>query len=157
MKTIKRILFIIFLLISISYLFIIISPRVIKDFYPFGIKTAIVLTGSMEPTLNINDFVIMKKPDKIKVNDIVSYKDKNSKNEILHRVVKIKGNKITTKGDANNTEDEPINKNQVTGIYIGKVKCLGNVISFLTRPLVFSIIMALFFLMLIIPTKSEKE
>ena len=63
MKIIKKILFILFLIVSFAYLFIIISPKVFKNFYPFGIRVAIVLTGSMEPTLEINDFVIIKKPN----------------------------------------------------------------------------------------------
>ena len=80
MKLIKRILFGLFVVLSLSYLFIVISPKIFKNFYPFGIKAAVVLTGSMEPTISINDFVIMKKPKSIQINDIVSYKDKNTKN-----------------------------------------------------------------------------
>ena len=60
MRIIKKIFFVLFLLVSLTYLFIVVSPKVFKNFYPFGIRTAIVLTGSMEPTLEINDFVITK-------------------------------------------------------------------------------------------------
>ena len=63
MRIIKKIVFALFLLISLTYLFIVVSPRIFKNFYPFGIRTAIVLTGSMEPTLAINDFIIVKKPN----------------------------------------------------------------------------------------------
>ena len=59
MKMIKKIIFALFLLISLTYLFIIVSPKIFKNFYPFGIRTAIVLTGSMEPTLEIDDFIIV--------------------------------------------------------------------------------------------------
>lgn len=135
------------------YLFIIISPKVFKNFYPFGIKVAIVLTGSMEPTLEINDFVIIKKPNNIKVNDIVSYDD-NSEKEVLHRVIKINKEEIITKGDANNTEDMPINIKKVTGVYVGKIKYLGNIISFITKPIVFSIIITTIVIYMIVSSKK---
>ena len=150
---IKKIIFILFLVVAFTYSFIIISPKLFKNFYPFGIKTAIVLTGSMEPTLKINDFVIIKKPKNIKVNDIISYDD-NGEKEVLHRVVKIDGETITTKGDANNTEDMPINVKQVTGVYIGRIKYLGNIIAFITRPIVFSVIIAIIMVIIIVPTKK---
>lgn len=163
MKTIKKICSGLFLLISLLYLFIIISPKIIDDFYPFGIKTSIVLTGSMEPTIKINDFVIVKKATNIQVNDIISYKQQGSNLEVLHRVIRINDNEIVTKGDANNTEDTPINRKQVTGVYVGKIKYFGNLISFISRPIVFSFIMTIFFILLI-PTgrrrrkyRSEKE
>ena len=154
MKIIKKITFILFLIVSFTYIFIIISPKIFKNFYPFGIKTAIVLTGSMEPTLNIKDFVIIKKSDNIKVGDIVSYKDDTVKMEVLHRIINIDGDEITTKGDANNTEDKPIDKSQITGVYIGKIKYLGEIISFITRPLVFSIIITLVVIVMFIPIKK---
>ena len=157
MKTVKKIVFFLLLLLSLIYIFIVVSPRIFKNFYPFGIKTAIVLTGSMEPTLNVYDFVIVKKPTKVKVNDIVSYKPENGNNEVLHRVVEIKENKVITKGDANNVEDKPINKNQVTGIYIYKIKYLGNIICFIRKPIVFSTLITLFVITLFIPTKEKND
>ena len=157
MKILKKIMFSLFLLILLLYLFVIISPKIIKGFYPFGIKTAVVITGSMEPTLNINDFVIMKKPKNIKINDIVSYKSINSENEVLHRVIRINNNEIITKGDANNIEDKPIKLNQVTGVYIGKIKYLGNIISFIQNPFVFSVVITIFLIIMFIPNKKDKQ
>ena len=143
MRTIKKIIFILFLIMSFIYLFIIISPKVFKNHYPFGIKVAVILTGSMEPTLKINDFVIIKKPNNIKVNDIISYKNDTSEKEIIHRVIKIDNNKVITKGDANNTEDMPIDKKNVTGIYVSKIKYLGQIISFIKKPIIFSTIITI--------------
>lgn len=153
MKIIKKIFFSLFLLILLLYLFIIITPKYIKGFYPFGIRTAIVLTGSMEPSLKINDFVIMRKTKSIKVNDIISYKLNNS--EILHRVIKINNGLVVTKGDANNKEDNPININQVTGVYVGKIKYLGSIITFITKPIIFSTIITLLAVIIFIPVKKE--
>lgn len=156
-KILKKITFALFLLVSLTYLFIVISPKIFKNFYPFGIRTAVVLTGSMEPTININDFIIVKKPNNIEINDIVSYNDGKSKNETLHRVISINGNEVITKGDANNTADAPININQITGVYIGKIKILGSVISFITRPIIFSFIITILFAIIIFPSKKSKK
>ena len=155
MRIIKNIIFVLFLLVSLTYLFIVVSPKVFKNFYPFGIRTAIVLTGSMEPTLEINDFVITKYPDDVKINDIVSYKEETSKTETLHRIVKIDGDKITTKGDANNTEDKPIDRSQITGIYIGRSKFLGKMISAVTSPVGFTITIILICIIMILPSRKH--
>ena len=155
MKIIKKMSFGLFLLVSLTYLFVVISPRIFEGFYPFGIKMAMVISGSMEPTLKIDDFVIMKRPKEIKVNDIVSYKSKDSKYETLHRIVSINDEKVITKGDANNTEDEPIKKEQITGIYIGKIKYLGKIIAFISKPIVFSILITAFVIFMFVSSKNE--
>jgi len=156
MKIMKKIGFSLFLLISLSYLFIIISPKIFKNFYPFGIKTAIVLTGSMEPTLEVNDFVIIKKPREIKVNNIIAYKH-NGNGEVLHRVIRIQDDEIITKGDANNAEDQAINIREVTGVYVGKIKYLGKVLSFIRRPIVFSTIITLLSIIVIVSREEKSD
>lgn len=156
MKTIKKVFFALFLLMSLSYLYIVVSPKIFKNFYPFGIKTAIVLTGSMEPTLNINDFVILRElKGRVNVNDIVSYKRPDEKNEVLHRVVSVDKNIVITKGDANNKEDDPIDVMQITGVYVRKVKYLGKIITFFTKPLGVSITVTLFLIILLFPTSKK--
>lgn len=157
MKILRRIGICFIVLILLTYVFIVISPRIFAGFYPFGIKTAIVLTGSMEPEIEINDFVIMKKPDNFTVGDIVSYREDSVRDEVLHRIIKIDGDKIITKGDANNTNDEPIEKSQITGVYIGKIGGFGKIISFITRPIVFSIIITGLFVLFSIPDMKKSK
>lgn len=72
-----------------------------------------VITGSMEDTIKIKDIVIVKLTDDVKEDDIITYK--SGENFITHRIIKIEDDKIITKGDANNTEDEPITKEVVVG------------------------------------------
>ena len=156
MKTIKKVFFALFLLMSLSYLYIVVSPKIFKNFYPFGIKTAIVLTGSMEPTLNIDDFVILRElKGRVNVNDIVSYKRPGEKTEVLHRVVRVDKNIVITKGDANNKEDAPIDVMQITGVYVRKVKYLGKIIAFFTKPLGVSFTVTLFLIILLFPTSKK--
>ena len=70
-------------------------------------------TGSMSPTMETGDIVIIKIGDEIKENDIITYKKENVL--ITHRVVSIDRDTIIAKGDYNNIDDEPINKDAVIG------------------------------------------
>lgn len=79
----------------------------------FGLTIFEIVSGSMEPTLNVKDLIIVYSTDKIKENDIITYTD--DKDFITHRVIKIEGETITTKGDSNNSTDVRINKNKIIG------------------------------------------
>lgn len=72
-----------------------------------------VITGSMADTIQIKDIVIVKLTQDVEVNDIITYK--SGEDFVTHRVIKMEDNKITTKGDANNSEDNPITKDEVVG------------------------------------------
>lgn len=100
----------------------------------FGYKFLIIVSGSMEPTLNSGDVVVIKDTKNIKVNDIVSFKFNGS--IITHRVKEIITDKseikIITKGDANNTiDDKEMLLNDIEGKYVFKISKIGNAILFL--------------------------
>lgn len=78
-----------------------------------------VETGSMEDKIHAGDYILLYKEDKYNVNDVVTYQTKGY--FVTHRIIKIRNDKVTTKGDANNLEDEEININQIEGkvIYCG--------------------------------------
>lgn len=85
----------------------------------FGYTAFEVSTGSMTPTLQVGDIIFVKLTDKIKENDIIVFKEE--KNFITHRLMQINEDKLITKGDANNSKDKPIEKEQVLGkvVFIG--------------------------------------
>ena len=72
-----------------------------------------IVSGSMEPTINVKDLIVVSQTDKIKENDIITYRDNND--FITHRVIKIEGDILTTKGDSNNSTDTKINKSKIVG------------------------------------------
>lgn len=94
-----------------------------------------IQTGSMEPTINIDDYVFVKITDDIDKDDIISYYSDSS--IVTHRVIDIDDNMIYTKGDNNNAVDKPIEKESVIGkvIYIGKD--YGKYMNIITEPRVF--------------------
>ena len=79
----------------------------------FGYSVFSTETGSMSPTMEKGDIVIIKLGDEIREKDIITYKKENV--FITHRIVKIDEDSIIAKGDNNNTEDEPISKDNVLG------------------------------------------
>ena len=110
---------------------------------PFGFGASFVLSGSMEPEISTDDLVFVKKPGKLQVGDVVLYNTGGS--NVLHRITYIDGDIITTKGDANNTEDKPFSKSAVLGVYIGKIPSGGKIIRFVTNP---PFVMAVVFLLM---------
>lgn len=83
-----------------------------------------VETGSMEQGIHAGDYVMIFKKEKYVVGDIVTYKKDNY--YITHRIIKsIDGNRVITKGDANNIEDEEININAI----VGKVILIGRILN----------------------------
>ena len=84
----------------------------------FGYSVLSTETGSMSPTIEVGDIIIIKIGDEIKENDIITYKQDDVL--ITHRIEQIDGDTIITKGDYNNIQDEPIERNQVIGkaVYI---------------------------------------
>lgn len=87
----------------------------------FGNYVFKVASGSMVPTIKVGDYILVKKTSNYKEGDVITYT--TNKSNITHRIIRInKDGTIITKGDANNTEDNPIKKNQVVGVYKRKLK-----------------------------------
>ena len=125
-EKIKKIIInlIIFILVVIAiisvYAFIQLNVQNKEYINIFGYSVFSAETGSMSPTIEKGDIVIIKIGDEIKENDIITYKKDNVL--ITHRISKINENTIIAKGDYNNTDDVPIQKEQV----IGKVVFIVN-------------------------------
>ena len=125
------ILFIILALVIYAKLRVTFSNDVHANY--FGVRIFEVASGSMEPTLNINDVLLVKvNVDDLQKDDIIAYKSENS--IITHRIVMINDNDLIVKGDANNTVDSPIKKDQVIGKVIKVFPHLGIWKKILTEP-----------------------
>lgn len=97
---------------------------------PFGIGTSVVLSGSMEPELSVNDLVIIQKQDAYETGDVVVYQTGRN-HLVIHRIVEINDEFAVTKGDANNVEDDPINISQIRGKLIKSIPGVGNIVKIL--------------------------
>lgn len=141
MKIFKRIIaiivFIILILILSFNIFNFISIKILGNELPTinGYAVLEVISGSMEPKISIGDVVIIDtKVSDYRVKDIVTFKDING-SFVTHRIIEIKDNEIITQGDANNTIDDSITKEQLIGKYVYKINGLGALMKSFRNPL----------------------
>lgn len=99
---------------------------------PFGTGIAVVLTGSMEPTLRVNDVIIVREKDSYQPGDIVVYQ--SGYELIVHRVISTDGQTLITQGDANNAADPPVDISQVKGAVAVRIPKAGLVVNALKTP-----------------------
>ncbi len=142
MKIIKRIVLIIisiFLILLLSYnVYKFICTKILKkDMVPInGYVTLGVVSGSMEPTLQIGDLIIIDtKIKNYKKGDIVTFYDSEG-SFVTHRIVSIKNKKMVTKGDNNNAKDDPTNTNKIVGKYVLKIPKGQKVLNALKSPII---------------------
>lgn len=105
LKVINAIIILVLLLILTMNVYMIIAKNVLNIQFPsfFGYSNAVVVTGSMANSIEVDDMVIIHKQNKYSVGDIISFKGKNSL--VTHRIVGTNVNGFITKGDANNSID----------------------------------------------------
>lgn len=119
MKILQKILeylskILIFELIVLCILAFISTVVLHKDYANIGGYTFfIVASGSMSGTVDVNDMVIVKITDDFQVGDIVTYQADGY--FVTHRIISINKDQIITKGDSNNTEDDPIGRDKIIG------------------------------------------
>lgn len=101
---------------------------------------ASITSSSMWPSLKKGDLILIKgisSKEEVKQGDIIVYK--NPKGFTIHRIIQLNEETVITKGDANNTSDEPIRYQDIIGKTITynekplRIPLLGNV-SILIKP-----------------------
>lgn len=115
-KVIFNILLILIIVLLIAYLVLRVSDK---------IRIYKVETGSMEDQIHTGDYILLYKKNKYFIGDVVTYRVDNY--FVTHRIIKIDNDKVTTKGDANNQEDDEISINQIEG----KVVYCGGLLNFI--------------------------
>lgn len=121
---------------------------------PFNKTIAYVYTGSMEPTISVNDLIVIKRTNDYDINDIVVYQDGSML--VVHRIVKIEDELITTAGDANDGSlDDPIKQEAIYGEVIKIIPFLGFVFKCLKNPINIVLLMSLAIILLVLSYKKE--
>ena len=99
---------------------------------PFGFGVSVVMSGSMEPALSVNDLVFVTSAQEVEEGDIVVFQQEGSL--LIHRVVRKDGETLVTKGDANDAPDPPIRKDAIKGKAVGSLPWIGALILFVKSP-----------------------
>ncbi len=116
-KVIKKLDFVMIVLIIILLLAIygIVQIKVFGKRYVnyFGYTAFQVITGSMQPTIKIKDVVFEKITKNVEIGDIATFKYGNE--YVTHRVIDKYDGFIVTKGDFNNSQDDPVPVENIIG------------------------------------------
>lgn len=122
---------------------------------PFGFGAAVVLSGSMEPTLGVQDMIIVREADSYGVDDIVVYQ--SGRSLIVHRIIAKDGETVVTKGDANNVEDEPVGISAIKGKVIAHIPGVGVAVNALKTPAGILIVLITAFALTELSFRKEKD
>lgn len=153
-KVITTIIYIIIIPLIIYNISLIVQSVLIPNKTPsfFGTKTFVIVSGSMQPTLEIGDIILIKNvtEDEIQKNDIIAYRE--GQTVVTHRVIDIieteNGKQFITKGDNNNVKDSyPVQYRDIEGVYNNsKIVGIGNLVLFLQNKIVIICILIIFYL-----------
>ena len=122
---------------------------------PFGYGGAVVLSGSMEPTIAVDELIIVKAEDGYEVGDIVVYQA--GRILVVPRIVTLDGETVTTRGDANNVDDGAVALSQVKGKVIAHIPHVGKIVRLLKTPVATILLIAAAVLTVELPFLKEKE
>ncbi len=103
----------------------------------FGYSFAVVVSGSMEPEIQINDVVVTKSQKNYYEKDIITFCDTKTGDYVTHRIILVsEDGTFLTKGDANDTDDKlAIPKEAVVGKVVTVLHGAGNIIRKMQSPL----------------------
>ena len=108
----------------------------------FGWSRAVILSGSMEPSMSIGDLVIVHREKEYRVGDIVVFDSGGL--SVTHRILEKAQEGFVTKGDANNVPDkELLSENHIIGRVAGVIPMVGKAVLFLKNPAGMMLIMML--------------
>ena len=122
---------------------------------PLGFATSVVLSGSMEPELSVNDMIVVTPQDSYQVGDVVVYQSYGTL--IVHRIISIDGESVITQGDANTTPDQPIKLSDIKGEVVTSIPYVGLILSFVRSPLGIILILGTAFILMERSFRKEKE
>ena len=98
-----------------------------------GYFCAIVGSGSMEPTVFVNDLLLVKGETAYQTEDIITYVSSKG-GLITHRVKEVLNDGYIAQGDANNIPDEEISGQRVLGRVVFVLPRVGDVIDGILSP-----------------------
>ena len=119
----------------------------------FGYRILYVVTGSMEPTISVDDYVVVKSGDtsSLQKGDIIAFYSEDPEIRgklVIHRILEVKEDgSFIMKGDANPVEDSlAVRPDQVVGKYVGRLRFLNWLSSFvsLKKILLLAVIIPMF-------------
>jgi len=122
----------------------------------FGFSSAVVITGSMSGTIEVNDLIICREQRDYNVGDIVTYTTPGG-SLVTHRIVSESDLGFITRGDANNTPDsQPVSPESIVGRVVCTIPGIGLFIEYLRTPLGLACVVLVGLLLLALPSVMDR-
>jgi signal peptidase len=83
----------------------------------------------MRPAIDPGDLLIIRQQDAYQPGDIITFTEGGSL--VTHRLLALEGQTALTRGDANNSDDAPVELSRVQGKMVLRVPALGRLLLFL--------------------------
>ena len=133
-KIVGNVLFAVLGIIILICLYSFVSMKILSHKYVnlFSYTCFQIGSNSMSPTITTNDLIIVHLNEDIKEGDIITYEDGDT--FVTHRVMEVNDTGYITKGDANQSEDQAILKEQVVGKVVKILPNFGVWFKVITTP-----------------------
>lgn len=157
-RIISTVLFVAILVILAGSIYAMIVEQTTGEACPqlFGYSIATVVSGSMEPTLSVNDMIITEAEDDYEEGDILVFLVGDTL--IAHRAIEKTDAGYITKGDYNNTADRGlVTQERIKGKVIKIIPELGAVFQFVRSPIGIGCLMAVCVLCILMPPLTRKS
>lgn len=148
MMILKRLLIVLLVVLFLANLYILIMQVAFGVDLPkiFGTARVIVVSGSMQPAIDVGDMLIIREQKDYQAGDIITFR--MGENLVTHRIIEINDALVITQGDKNNVADAPNNLSSIEGKVILMIPKVGSFIMFLRTP--FGILLMVLFAVSII-------
>ncbi len=153
-----NIFIVIFCLILLISIYNNIQINILKNDYAsfFDYSIFEVQTGSMSGEIEAGDWVVVKTTSDIELNDVITFKQGDE--FTTHRVIEKYNDTYVTKGDVNNSKDEPITDDDIVGKVVKVLPHFGILRKTLFNPLVIiSLIVTLFLINYALRKEDNKK
>lgn len=122
----------------------------------FGYSTAVVVSGSMEPALSVDDVIVIRAQKDYAPGDIITFYSDGML--VTHRIVDQEAGGYRTQGDANNAADaDLVAPEDVVGKVVLRVPHLGTLLGLLRTPLGMTVLVAVLLLLLGVPLLMQRK
>ncbi len=146
------------LVLLLCNVYVLVASKGDPGAYPtvFGFSSAVVVSGSMEPAIGVDDLIVVKAQKTYQVGDVITFST-SGKLPVTHRIIgETPDGSFVTQGDANNAPDaQPVPREQVAGKVFLVLAGGGKVISFLRTPLGMLLITLVLFSVLALPNRTK--
>lgn len=122
----------------------------------FGYSVAVIVSGSMEPALSVDDLILNHVQDDYAEGDIITFRSGSSLT--THRIVGVEEDGYITQGEANNAVDgNRVAPDAVVGKVVAHIPGVGAAIWFLKSPLGMMLLVFFGFFLIMFPAFMGKE